>query len=507
MDKRGLPVAGWGLATLSVTLLLLLVFGLYRETLGYLITKWNGEYAHGYLVLLISLYLIFSKRKTLASLQPCPSAPALLVVAIASLSGLFATVADVQMAQAASLLMLMLTITWAVLGSQVMRHLVFPILFLAFAIPVWSLLSPGLQGLTSDVAFWLTRSVGVPALREGHLIVLPAGQFSIEKACSGLRYLLAALTLGVLYGYLNYRGLRARILVLVIAAGAAILANVLRVFLVIYLGHVTEMQHPWVKDHLYPGWYLFGGVVFLLLLVDILVHRRGAISAYSDKQAENSQVTGKPCQRHTPYRAAVLTVTVVLVAAGPAFSVWLEKQVAAGPGGRLVFPATVNDWDDYGGIADDWEPFYPGAVTGKHEYRNNGNAVFMYVAYYPVQSQGKELINDLNRIAGKSIWKASNAKVRIAELSGIPVLEQRLKTDSGRQRLVWLWYEVAGWRTTNRYAAKLFKVAGAIMGRSRAAVIAVATDVSGDAENARQRIDSFISNAAFPVFQVVTSGG
>ena len=80
---------GWGLAWPLVALLLLLIAVLYQQTLFYLTGFWNqletGAYAHGYLVLAISAYLILRDRKILAALTPCPDFRALPAVLILSL--------------------------------------------------------------------------------------------------------------------------------------------------------------------------------------------------------------------------------------------------------------------------------------------------------------------------------------------------------------------------------------------------------------------------------------
>ncbi len=267
----------WRVAGLSVVVLLLLTTVLYWQTLLYLTSLWNevkiGEYAHGYLVVAISVYLILQNRRTLLSLNPCPDYRALPAVLAASLLWTVAALVDVEMMQSVGLLLLVLAVVWAALGNKVTRALLFPILFIGFAIPIWFPLSPLLQNLTADTVFGIIRMLGVPALRQENVIVLPAGSLSIDEACSGLRYLMAALTLGTLYAYLNYTSFRARLVVVLVSAGAGVLANMLRVFIVVYLGYTTDMQHPLVHDHLMMGWYLFGGLVAVLLFLDARVQR------------------------------------------------------------------------------------------------------------------------------------------------------------------------------------------------------------------------------------------
>ena len=219
--------------------LLLLVLVLYHTTVQSVLAKWGqfeqGEFAHGYLVLAISIYMVFASRHRLAELNPCGNALALIAIAITGLLWLMAWVVDVQMVQALAVVLMLMSVIWTITGNRVARQLLLPVLFLCFAIPIWSPLSPLLQELTADTVFWLTRAAGVPAMRHEQLIILPTGSLSIEEACSGLRYLLAALTLGVVYAWMNYQDIRARLFVVMIAAITAIISHIIRVFIVVYL--------------------------------------------------------------------------------------------------------------------------------------------------------------------------------------------------------------------------------------------------------------------------------
>ena len=113
---------------------------------------------------------------------------------------------------------------------------------------------------------------------------------------------------------------------------------------------------------------------------------------------------------------------------------------------------------------------------------------------YPVQSQGSELISDLNSIADESLWRLQYAHGRPVAQGGRRVLEQHMVSTTGQQRLVWYWYRVAGVTTSNRYLAKLLQVYGLVLGRPEASLVAVATDIKGDKQDSRQRLKDFIQS-------------
>ncbi|MEN8205325.1 MAG: exosortase A [Pseudomonadota bacterium] len=487
--------ADWRYASLSLVGLLLLVLVFYRETVANVLALWNqlqlGEFAHGYLVLAISLYLVFMKRKQLAALRPCENFLALIVVAISSLLWLVATVVDVQMVQALALLLLLMSVIWTITGSGIARQLLLPVFFIGFALPVWSPLSPLLQELTADVVFWLTRAAGVPAMRLDNLIVLPAGSLSIEEACSGLRYLLAALTLGVLYAWLNYQGTWARLLVVVIAAVAGVVSNIIRVFIVVYLAYTTDMQHPWVSDHLAFGWWLFGGMVLLLMVIDTVLSRR-TTSRPDVNPPPVTSVAEQTCAHGRLQRAAVLMLAAALVLSGPVIASLLEQQTQTGAVVATGLPAGKQGWSGPMATADNWMPQYHGAVARKQAYHRNGGTVLLYIGDYPEQRQGRELISDLNRIADPSLWQLQYAHGRPIAQGGRKVLEQRMISADGQQRLVWYWYRVAGVPTSSEYMAKLLQVYGLMAGRPEASLVAVAVDIKGDVQDSRQQLRDFI---------------
>lgn len=501
-------VAGWRGAGIAVSLLLLVVLVLYRDTSLYLAGIWNqwqsGEYAHGYLVLAISLYLVYQRRKVLSSLTPCPSIAALPAIAAAGLLWFAATLVDVLMLQPVALLLLMLAVIWAVLGPQITRHLLLPVLFIGFAIPVWSPLSVVLQEVTADVVYWLARLSGVPVMREGHVLILPSGQLTIEEACSGLRYLLAALTLGVLYAYLNYSRLRARVLVVLVAAGAAILANILRVYIVVYLAYVTRMQHPLVSDHLSLGWMLFGGLVLLLVLLDLALSRSGAGAGTIDA----ASAPAGACRYSLVRRSLVFVASLLLIICAPALAWWARQPLPEAGATSLVFPPAMHGWSGPSEIHDGWMPRYDGAIAALRAYHREGDeVVYLYVGYYPQQSQGRELINEMNHIANADVWHMEPKAQRAISMDDHPVLEQVITDRAGRQRLVWYWYRVGGRQTTNGYIAKALQVLGLVTGRTRASVTAVGTDIMTGDDDAERLLREFVSGMAQPIARMTSGKG
>jgi EpsI family protein len=392
-------------------------------------------------------------------------------VVLAAVVSLAVVVADIQILQALALLLLLFSLSLFLFGWPVTRLLLFPMAYLMYAIPVWFPLSPVLQGITADGAFALIRALDIPAALEDKIIVLPAGSLSVEQSCAGLNYLLAAMTLGTLYAYLNYSHLWSRLLVVLVAVLAAVLSNIFRVAVVVYLAYQTDMQHPVVRDHLSLGWILFAVVFGILLLADYWLHRT--------RHTEDEQTVKAERTQSTCHSGRLQWMTVAVVGLGvmlPAgLLAWQHTNGTehGEPNQVLDLPAAIGNWRAVQ-VVDRWQPEYRGAISAKQVYQRGNDRITLFVGYYPVQHQGRELINSLNRIYNEAVWRKNSLQMTDYAMNSFPVLEQQLVNDRGDRRVVWYWYEVAGRHTISRYQAKWLQIAGLLGGRRGAAVIALA---------------------------------
>ena len=493
MSNNG-GVGAWRNAgIITISLILLSLIG-YRETVLYLLSVWNqleiGEYGHGYLVLGISLYLIQRNLRESTGLVPVVSYWGLLAVCAGAFLWLISALAYVEMMQAVGLWFILMGIVWTGLGDQIGKRLLFPLFYIGFALPIWFPLSPFLQELSADVVFWVVRLLHIPAFRQDSLIVLPAGTLSIEEACSGLRYLLAALTLSTLYAYINYTKLQTRILIVLVAAVSAVFLNFVRVFIVVYLAYVTEMQHPLVHDHLMLGWYLFAAMMILLMFLDTKVIQHAAPKDSLEPTGDQDTIKAARPAKNPWY---ILIPAIVLIVSGPLLLQQTEVDADENNGGIAInAPAAQGGWAQVTDNQDDWMPVYHGAHSIRQVYEKGEERVFLYIGYYPAQRQGQELINDLNRIDDKKNWRSVHGKSKVPEDAQNQTLEQVIGKVGVRDRLVWYWYQVAGQSVTNKYLAKLLQVVGRLTGQPQASVFAVATEIDGLA-NARDRLDNFIT--------------
>jgi exosortase len=257
-------------------LALVVVLGwLYASVLRHLVWQWANDpnYSHGFFVPLFSLFVIWSEREKLRKLAIEPSWSGLVVL----LCGLAILAAGILGAELfLSRISLLLTIAGLVVVSYGWNHLraiFFPWVFLLFMIPIPTIvlnqITFPLQLLASKVAAVTLPLTGVPVLREGNVIQLPAMALEVAEACSGIRSLTSLATLAIIYGYLLEPRTSIRVVLALASVPIAVLANSFRIFGTGLLVQYWDPEKAEGFFHAFSGWLIF--VVSLAML--FLLHR------------------------------------------------------------------------------------------------------------------------------------------------------------------------------------------------------------------------------------------
>jgi exosortase len=144
------------------------------------------------------------------------------------------------------------SLLWAVLPSLGL---------LIFTIPIWSELSGLLVKLSSVVVGQAVKISHITVLLDGSSLFLPSGTIYIADGCSGIRYLIIALLMAYILILLNQYKLGVATATLVIAATLGLLANWLRIYLLVLIGYHTEMQSSLMHDHETFGWVVFACIL------------------------------------------------------------------------------------------------------------------------------------------------------------------------------------------------------------------------------------------------------
>lgn len=437
--------AACGLAMAAI----LLVF---QDTALEMVGIWRRmeTFNHGFLVLPISLWLVWGKRAELASIAVRPFPLGGLLIAAAGFLWLLGSLADAAVVQQFALVLMIQGVVPTICGLVIARVVLFPILFLFFAVPFGDALVPKLMDWTADFTVFGLRLTGVPVYREGNNFVIPSGHWSVVEACSGIRYLISSLMAGALYAYLMYRSIWKRIAFVCAAALVPIAANWLRAYLIVMLGHLSGNELAAGVDHLIYGWIFFG--VVMLAMFWFGAHFR-----------EDGVDSSPPAMRLAPSFNVGGLVVAAAVAVGSA-ALWppiAAAMLKGDVGGPVTLPFVngVSGWIAQPELPDGtWKPHFSGYRAERYQaFEKQGEQVLVGILYYAGQRQGQELVNHENVLVttADSNWRevsrgvarlpdgAMPGQVRVAKLSGA----------RGQFDIAW-WYWVPGSTTTSDAVAK-----------------------------------------------------
>lgn len=260
--------AVWQTLTLSGLLL-----WLYFPTLTHLVGQWwhDPNFSHGFFVPLFAGFVIWQERTRLARIKLQPSWSGVLILGFGLCVLTLGQMGAEIFLSRFSLLIVLAGLTILFLGWSYFRAILFPWAFLLLMIPipaiVFNQITFPLQLLASKVASTTLPWLGVPVLREGNVIILPAMALEVADACSGIRSLMSLATLAVIYGYLMERSTSLRVMLALASLPIAVAANSLRV-----VGTGLLVQY-WDPDkaqgffHEFQGWLMFVASLVMLYLL------------------------------------------------------------------------------------------------------------------------------------------------------------------------------------------------------------------------------------------------
>lgn len=448
---------------------------MFYPTYWSMVSVWidSETYAHGFLVYPVCLYLVWQQRHTLSSLEKRVDFRALFVLVGAGFAWLTGNLVDVLVVQQFAVVAMVPAIVWLLAGFHVLKTITFPMAFTLFAVPFGEFLVRPMMEFTAQFTVAAIRLVGIPVYQEGLFFTLPTGSWSVVKACSGVRYIIASLSLGCIYAYLSYHRWWKRLLFILLAILMPILANGIRAFMIVMIGHFSNMTLATGVDHLVYGWVFFGIVMFLMFWIG---------SYWQDESQTLSVTSGRlnssgNKQGYSSY-GLVSILGIFLIAVWPG---WSYISANAHSNSVVIQPLDSywdqTEWTLSKEPLSDWQPAYKNPSQEMHvSFTKGEQKIGVYLAQYLNQEQNAELINSTNRLIGTKDknWRELSLDDRVVEFEGLklPVREAELRSGDSTL-LVWQWNLIAGTESTNDYYAKGLQAWHKLIGTQNAGDLAV----------------------------------
>ncbi len=496
-----------------------ILFISFWPTFYSIVTIWirSETFAHGFLIFPISLYLIWRKRHVLDNVAFVTDLRSIIIIGMVGFVWLLAKLGSVQVIEQLSFVAFIPLFVWLLLGLTVVRKIAFPLFFLFLAVPMGESLILPLMHFTAYFTVSLIRLTGIPVYSEGTFFSIPSGDWSVVEGCSGVRYLIASVTLGVLYAYLSYKSIWRRLAFIALAGIFPIIANGLRAYMIVMIADLSDMRYALGFDHLIYGWVFFGFVMFMMFwigsfwsdkdITDVEGHVDDTKTTHQyevDFAVKNTAVNLS--EKTTVYKQSALGL-VLGICALIIWPVWADfshslvnHSVSVAP----KWPEKMGTWRLQGKNFSMWSPLYrEPTMTSVAEYKNGDDTVGVYIAYYNRQRQGAELINSRNRFVKQKdpIWRQV-AKEPVSTDHGT-VTEAILKSDD-QNLLAWRWIWMDGNSTNNAFFGKLYEIHSKLKGHyGEGFGVVIYTNMNDTLPEARKKLSLFMNTATNDIYKSV----
>lgn len=477
---------------------------LYLPALHNLWQRWmtETEFSHGFLIPLISLYIIYERRQDIRTSAANGSVWGVWMIAFAVVLLLLGEISALFAAKQISFVVLLLGLAYAYLGKGAGRLLLAPILILLFAIPVpyfiEAILTARLQLLSSELGVMFIRWMGIPVFLSGNIIDLGNVQLQVVEACSGLRFLYPLMSIGFILAYFYQAHFVKRLLIFASTIPITILMNSLRIALTAVL--VEKYGQVVVEGlvHDAEGWLTFGGCLLLLLaevfLLERLTSRRPLLECVGIDSPKVGAAVGVVNLHTRPAYCAL----ILLIFSGSALYVLSNIQRTNVPETNLaLFPHQLGMWRGQMSIIDadiERKLSFSDYLMMNFHHPDRMEPINLYIAFYANQRNGESPHSPRVCIPGGG-WEMENFERTY--LNGMPV-NRTLITREGQKQLVYYWFAERGMIVANEYYKKWLLLKDFLStGRSDGSLIRVTIPVV-DANNlaqSEQIITEFIASA------------
>jgi len=434
--------------------------------------RWTGEnsyYTHGFLIPIVSIALLYWRRDALrkAAAERRPSRLGWLLLVPSLVLHLLATAWQVGFLSGFSLLGVLYGLVLLLFGRPMLRATFFPVLFLAFMIPLpYELiekLSFNLKLMSAGVATRVVGFLGVVVVRSGSVLRIETGTLVVDDVCSGLKYLISLTAFAALYAHISRVKLWGKWTLFALSLPVAFVANAARVAVMVLVGRYVSIPAT-------QSWYfhdLFGFLLFIFAFVTLFGVeslmlgeyglRRGKNAPSDDPPPEKSDGAGTP---HWSGKTRLPAFAAIAMGLAAALSVYLAWPRGTAPSEHVKdFPLEIGEWrgKDYRMDPRVYEILGTEDILSRR-YRNRGGEAVTLMAIVAHQARRRTHPPE-HCLTGEGfrVGARANRVVRFAVGEGTRAIEVRelLVDRDGKTSVSWYFFKSGETLHTNYWAHQI----------------------------------------------------
>jgi exosortase D (VPLPA-CTERM-specific) len=476
-----------------------------------LIGRWEKqeEYSHGYMIPLVTAYLIWQRRNLLRTLEFKPTWLPVSLVILGLIVSVIGELSALYILIHLSIILIILAMAWSLMGWNAFKYVIIPLGLLTFAIPLpyflEATITADLQLISSRLGVAFIRLFGIPVFAEGNVIDLGAYQLQVVEACSGLRYLYPLMGIGFIVVYLYQVELWKRVVVFLSTIPITIFMNSLRIGII---GILVEYWGQGMADgflHYFEGWIIFIACLAILVGEMWLLNRFSRVPVSFAKVFTLPYDPGVDSEMSTPVRREfpkpfVACIFLILLAFIVIQSIDTRKEIIPARDKFVTFPLYFDEWS---GKQENLRPIVYNSL-GLTDYilnnyaKDEGPPVNFYVAYYESQRKGISPHSPRVCVPGGG-WSITNLERVELELDSFdaPLKVNRAIVQKGlNKQLVYYWFKQRGRDIANEYWMKWYLLVDSLAeNRTDGSLVRLTTPIMPNEKeaDAERRLNDFLS--------------
>ncbi len=257
-------------------IMFLLILGLlgliYYPIFIWIWQRWfaaDSYYTHGPLIPIVSIVLVWLKRKNFSKVQIQSSNLGLWLIIAGILIHIVSAFARIYFTSAYSFLIIILGLILFFFGKKVTRIVIFPLAFLLFMIPfpvsVIEATTLKMKLFVAQMSVGIIQLFDISAVREGSMVYMQNTSVIVGDPCSGLRSIISLSALSILFAYIVHASYTKKAILFISSIPIAIIANVIRTTLTLLIANFYGNEII-TNKYLHNG---FGLMVFIIAFLGL----------------------------------------------------------------------------------------------------------------------------------------------------------------------------------------------------------------------------------------------